>query len=66
MGASRGIPSCSAPSSSSGFGRWRAIRARASLLGDQQLIECSDLCSGRDVDTKEDMEAIRDATRTVI
>lgn len=37
-----------------------------SLLGDQQLLECSDLCSGRDVDTKEDMEAIRDATRTVI
>ncbi len=37
-----------------------------SLLGDQRLIECSDLCSGRDVDTREDMEAIRDATRTVV
>lgn len=39
--------------------------ARA-LLGDAPLIECSDLCSGHDVDTPQDLEAIRDATRSVV
>jgi CTP:molybdopterin cytidylyltransferase MocA len=37
-----------------------------SLLAGQQLIECSDLSSGRDVDTTADMEAIRHATREVL
>jgi molybdenum cofactor cytidylyltransferase len=37
-----------------------------SLLSSDDLIECSDLCSGRDVDTPEDLEAIRDAARAVV
>jgi len=39
--------------------------ARA-LLGDGPLIECSDLCSGRDVDTVQDLEEIRDEARAVV
>jgi molybdenum cofactor cytidylyltransferase len=37
-----------------------------SVLSTEALIECSDLCSGRDVDTPEDLEAIRDAARAVV
>ena len=39
--------------------------ARRLLAGGME-IECSDLCSGRDVDTPEDLEAIRDAARAVV
>jgi CTP:molybdopterin cytidylyltransferase MocA len=38
--------------------------ARELLSGPQ--IECSELCSGRDVDTPSDLEAIRDETRAVL
>jgi CTP:molybdopterin cytidylyltransferase MocA len=37
-----------------------------SLLSGGPRIECSDLGSGRDVDTHEDLEAIRDAARAVV
>jgi CTP:molybdopterin cytidylyltransferase MocA len=33
------------------------------LLGDGPTIECAGLCSGRDVDTPDDLEAIRDEAR---
>jgi nicotine blue oxidoreductase len=36
------------------------------VLGPQPLIECSDLCSGLDVDTPADLEAIRHAVRAVV
>jgi CTP:molybdopterin cytidylyltransferase MocA len=36
------------------------------LLSGRPLIECSDLCSGLDVDTQQDLEAIRHAARAVI
>ena len=36
------------------------------LLVNAPLIECSDLCSGRDVDTPQDLESIRHATRSVL
>lgn len=36
------------------------------LLPSHQLIECSDLCSGLDVDTQKDLEAIRHAARAVV
>ncbi len=36
------------------------------LLGDQPAIECGRLCSGRDVDTPDDLEAIRDEARAVL
>lgn len=41
------------------------IGARA-LLGGARRIECATLCSGRDVDTPEDLEAIRDEARAVV
>jgi len=37
-----------------------------SLLAARPLIECSDLCSGLDVDTPTDLEAIRNAARAVV
>jgi CTP:molybdopterin cytidylyltransferase MocA len=36
------------------------------LLAGARMIECAHLCSGRDVDTPEDLEAIRDEARTVV
>jgi len=36
------------------------------LLSGAREVECSDLCSGRDVDTREDLEAIRDEARAVL
>ena len=50
------------------------LRSLAELSGDQGArsllngpeIECSELCSGADVDTPEDLEAIRDEARAVI
>ena len=37
-------------------------RGARELLGDGPTIECSDLCSGRDVDTPDDLEAVRRET----
>jgi CTP:molybdopterin cytidylyltransferase MocA len=51
------------------------IRALATLSGDKgardilrggATIECGELCSGRDVDTPHDLEAIRDEARAVL
>ena len=39
--------------------------ARDLLRGDHE-VECSDLCSGRDVDTIQDLEEIRDEARAVL
>jgi molybdenum cofactor cytidylyltransferase len=36
------------------------------LLGDAPTIECGQLCCGRDVDTPDDLEAIRDEARAVL
>jgi CTP:molybdopterin cytidylyltransferase MocA len=36
------------------------------LLGVAPAIECGELCSGRDVDTPSDLEAIRDEARAVL
>jgi len=53
----------------------RQIRAISSLAGDRgardllrggPTIECGELCSGRDVDTPDDLEAIRHETRAVV
>lgn len=38
----------------------------SSVLHASQLIDCSDLCSGLDVDTPTDLEAIRHAARAVV
>ncbi len=50
------------------------LQALARLSGDRgarellngRQIECSELCSGRDVDTPQDLEAIRHETRAVL
>jgi CTP:molybdopterin cytidylyltransferase MocA len=41
-------------------------RGARDLLHGGPTIECGELCSGRDVDTPEDLEAIRDETRAVL
>lgn len=41
-------------------------RGARDLLGEERLIECGELCSGRDVDTPEDLEAIRHEARAVL
>ena len=35
------------------------------LLGDAPPIECAELCCGRDIDTPEDLEAVRDEARAI-
>ena len=44
----------------------RGDRGARDLLADARTIECGHLCSGRDVDTPNDLEAIRNEARAVI
>jgi molybdenum cofactor cytidylyltransferase len=41
-------------------------RGARDLLRGRPTIECGELCSGRDVDTPDDLEAIRDEARAVL
>ncbi len=41
-------------------------RGARGVLGSGPEVECSDLCSGRDVDTPEDLEELRDEARAVL
>jgi len=41
-------------------------RGARDLLGGGPLIECSDLCSDRDVDTRKDLEEVRNEARAVV
>jgi len=41
-------------------------RGARELLGDGPTIECAGLCSGRDVDTPEDLEEIRHEARAIL
>jgi CTP:molybdopterin cytidylyltransferase MocA len=36
------------------------------LLGEAPTIECGQLCNGRDIDTRDDLEAIRDEARAIL
>jgi CTP:molybdopterin cytidylyltransferase MocA len=36
------------------------------LLADARMVECSDLSSGSDVDTPDDLEAVRHEARAVL
>jgi CTP:molybdopterin cytidylyltransferase MocA len=45
------------------IGQLTGDRGARGLLGHGPLIECSSLCSGRDVDTIADLEALRDEAR---
>ncbi len=44
----------------------RGDRGAREVLGDAREIECAALCSGRDIDTPDDLEAIRDEARAVL
>ncbi len=44
----------------------RRPRRAGAARGGSRMIECGHLCSGRDVDTCEDLEAIRSEARAVI
>jgi molybdenum cofactor cytidylyltransferase len=44
----------------------RGDRGARELLGDAPAIECGHFCCGRDVDTQNDLEAIRDEVRAVL
>ena len=44
----------------------RGDHGARSLLADARTIECGQLCSGRDVDTPTDLEAIRNEARAVV
>lgn len=44
----------------------RGDRGARELLGDAPAIECGQICCGRDVDTQNDLEAVRDEVRAVL
>ncbi len=44
----------------------RGDRGARELLRNAATIECAGLCCGRDVDTTDDLEAIRDEARAVL
>ena len=41
-------------------------RGARELLGDAPTIECASLCCGRDIDTPDDLEEIRDEARAIL
>src|SRR5207248_5003361 len=41
-------------------------RGARDLLSGARLVECGQLCSGRDVDTPQDLEAIRSEARAIL
>lgn len=47
-------------------GALQGDRGARELLGEAPTIECAALCSGRDIDTPDDLEEIRDEARAVL
>jgi CTP:molybdopterin cytidylyltransferase MocA len=45
--------------------RLRGDHGARELLDGAPMIECAQLCSGRDIDTPDDLEAIRDEARAM-
>lgn len=60
-----GHPAVLGPVQLRSLARLTGDRGARSLLSGPE-IECSELCSGADVDTPEDLEAIRDEARAVL
>ena len=58
-----GHPVVLGPEQIAAIARLTGDRGARGLLGDGPEVECGDLCSGRDVDTREDLEAVRDEAR---
>src|SRR5205807_4153448 len=61
-----GHPVVLGPEQLAAIGRLEGDRGARDLLAGGPEIECSELCSGRDVDTPGDLEAIRDEARAVL
>jgi CTP:molybdopterin cytidylyltransferase MocA len=58
-----GHPVVLGPEQIAAIARLTGDRGARGLLGDGPEVECGDLWSGRDVDTQQDLEAIRDEAR---
>ena len=65
-GGQPGHPVALGPKQLAAVGALSGDRGANELLRGARMIECSALCSGRDVDTQEDLEAIRDEARAVV
>ena len=59
-----GHPVVLGPEQLGAISRLRGDSGSRELLGDAPAIECGQLCCGRDVDTPDDLEAIRNAARS--
>jgi CTP:molybdopterin cytidylyltransferase MocA len=46
--------------------RLRGDTGARELLADAPVIECAQLCCGRDIDTPDDLEAVRDEARSIL
>lgn len=46
--------------------RLRGDSGARELLGDAPTIECGELCCGRDIDTPDDLQVVRDEARSVL
>jgi CTP:molybdopterin cytidylyltransferase MocA len=58
-----GHPVVLGPEQLRGISGLRGDTGAREMLGDAPAIECAQLCCGRDVDTPDDLEAIRDEAR---
>jgi molybdenum cofactor cytidylyltransferase len=65
-GGRPGHPVVLGPAEIQALARASGDRGAREVLGRGHEVECSDLCAGRDVDTLEDLEAIRDEARAVL
>jgi CTP:molybdopterin cytidylyltransferase MocA len=61
-----GHPVVLGPEQLASVGQVRGDHGARELLGNAPTIECGQLCSGRDVDTPNDLETIRDEARPVL
>lgn len=58
-----GHPVVLGPEQLTAVGGLRGDSGARELLGDAPVIECAQLCCGRDIDTPEDLEAVRNEAR---
>jgi molybdenum cofactor cytidylyltransferase len=58
-----GHPVVLGPGQLSAIAELRGDSGARELLGDAPAIECGELCCGRDIDTPDDLEAVRDEAR---
>lgn len=61
-----GHPVALGPRQLAAVARLGGDRGARDLLGDARTIECGRLCSGRDVDTPQDLEEVRSEARAIV